>query len=86
MVEHSTISERERRKWNRGVFYHNIFLLIHFLVVLPQASLMHKPGGSHLEGGHMCRFGWAMVRSDGWARSPLVVAGVLAQWLEAHRR
>ena len=23
MAEHSTIGERERRKWNRGVLYHN---------------------------------------------------------------
>ena len=30
--------------------------------------------------------GWARVGSGGQARSPLVVAGVLAQWLEAHHR
>ena len=31
-------------------------------------------------------FGWARAGSGGRARSPLAVAGVLAQWLEAHRR
>ena len=34
----------------------------------------------------MYRWGLVHCASLGWARSPLAVAGVLAQWLEAHRR
>ena len=37
-------------------------------------------------GSQCAGLGWTRVRSGGQARSPLAVAGVLVQWLEAHCR
>ena len=64
------------------LFFHHLFLLIHFLVVLPQAGLVCEPGGLHLEGGYLCWFGlgqgWVWRSGQvtiGGGRGPGTVAG-----------